>query len=175
MANKKLIKKYEEFRPWPKQKVGYQKINESLSFRMLMKNTGWEEYTFHKYAQPCNKIVRGFYAHLRPVMGDKPTYSIVKGKDVPFTREILRSISIPDIPVKETSFTDRVNEKSRNFQRFRELGTNISDYDFNESSLKVGNLWKLYILVCNFIKYSIIPSSIATKFYPRDMVLLNMI
>lgn len=70
LANKKIMKKHEEFWLLPKWEVNCQKINEKFSFKALMQNVGLEEYTFHKYALPCNEIVCEFYAHFQLVMGN---------------------------------------------------------------------------------------------------------
>lgn len=44
-------------------------------------------------------------------MDEQPEYSIVKEKEIPFTQaEILKVILVFDVPKREPSFTDRVDE-----------------------------------------------------------------
>lgn len=77
-----------------------------------MHDVGLEEYTLYKHAPACNEIVQEFYAHLQLAIGNQSTYSIGKGKEIPFTRtEILGAILIPDVPIQEPSFVDRVAPK----------------------------------------------------------------
>lgn len=90
-----------------------------------MQGAGLEGYTLHEHTLPCNEIVRDFYENLQLVMGDQPTYFIVKGSEVLFTgEEILQAILI----------LDEIPSGSR---MFRELCTNINNYAFNESHFKV--------------------------------------
>lgn len=100
-------------------------------------------------------------------MGDKPAYSIVKGKKIPFIRaKSLRATLLVNVPEKEPSFADRVNEILSGSQKFREFRSNISDYGFNKSFVKVLYLRKPFVLVSFFfIKYSITSSSTKTKLY----------
>lgn len=77
-----------------------------------MQDAVLKEYTLHKHKPPCNEIVREFYTHPQLIMDNQPAYLIVNAKEVPRTREeILRAISIPDVPEEKHSFTNRVNMK----------------------------------------------------------------
>lgn len=150
----------------------YWKINEFFFIHdFYVGYVGLEEYTLHKHAPPCFEIVREFYTYLQLVMGDQPACSIVKGSDVPFTRAILRAISILDVPEKVSSFTNRVNKIPSNSQRFWEFPT--SSITTLMIAFKKWDILESYCWV--IIKYNIITSSSTTELYSMDVVLLNMI
>lgn len=63
--------------------VNYSKILENLSFWFFKQQKGLEDYTRHKHLPSYNEIVREFYAHLEPVMGNQVTHIIIRGKMFP--------------------------------------------------------------------------------------------
>lgn len=79
---------------------------------------------------------------------------------VPFTRQkILNTIPIDDIPGKEPSFSEIVNNTPARSQAFRELYSNLSD-QAHESWIIEEAFGDIL-----FSKYNIAPSSTTTKLY----------
>lgn len=67
-------------------------------------------------------------------------------------QEIFNVIPLPDVPEKEPSFSDRVNNTSSGSPTFKELCTNLGDQTFNTSYLRSGLLRKELLLVFPFTK-----------------------
>lgn len=131
-----------------------------------MHEAGLKEYTLYEHMLLFNEMVREFYTHLQPAVDNQPTFSIARGKEIPFIRsDILKAILIPNVPEKEPSFVDRVNKILSDSSRFRELCSN----GFNKSFLKVGYQRRPFILVSRSIKYNIVSSTTTIELYSMTL------
>lgn len=117
---------------------------------------GLDNHMMHKFLPIYNELVQEFYAHLEPLLGNQPVYSLVRGLMVPFMRQkILNAIPIYDILEEEPSFSGKVNNTPTGSPSFKELCSNHSNYAYNIGYMKSELLKNEFMLLFLFSKYNI--------------------